>query len=57
MSIVVIEVVFNQLLLAGAVVPSSESVHYSNCKECVDNNNNNDDGMVLSALKELMYTV
>ena len=44
MSILVIKVGFNEMLFVDAVVTSSESVHYSNCKESVNNNNDNDDG-------------
>ena len=50
MSILVFRVGVNQFLLV-------ESVHYSNCKECVNNNNDNDDGMILSVFKELIYEV
>ena len=32
MSILAIEVVFNQLLFVHVVVTSNENVHYSNCK-------------------------
>ena len=42
MSILVIEVGFNQLLFVDAVVTSSESLHNSNNKECVNDNNYND---------------
>ena len=50
------EVGFNQLLV-DADVTNSESVHYSNCIECVNNNNDNDGGMILSVFKEFIYAV
>ena len=51
MSILAVEVGFNWISLVDALVASSERVHYSNCKECVNNNNDTDDGVILSVLK------
>ena len=45
MNILTIEVGFNELFV-DAVVTSGESVHYSNCKECANSNNENDNGMI-----------
>ena len=38
MCILVIEVGFNQLMLADAIVASRESVFYTNCRECAAKN-------------------
>ena len=57
MSILIIEAGFNYLLLVDAIATSSESIHYSNCKENVNNKNDDDDGMILNAFENLIYAV
>ena len=55
--ILVFVVDFTLLLLVDAVVTSSKRIHYSNCKECVNNSNDNDDGMIFRVFKGLIYAV